>query len=210
MARFSILVALATAALLAGCGYGEERNSAGTTGVGAPGAGDGAAEGDGRTADGGGGSGSGGGQSGAVSGGGQAQQSGAVSGGESLLASRRRSSRGKKLKVVRSAYGTVIADRRGEALYLFDRDRRRRSRCYGSCARAWPPVITRGKPRAGRGVKARLLGTTRRRNGKLQVTYRNHPLYYYVADAPGRILCQNVDEFGGLWLVVKPSGKPVT
>lgn len=117
---------------------------------------------------------------------------------------------GKTLKVVRSSYGPVIADRRGEALYLFDRDRGKTSRCYGECARAWPPVITRGRPRAGRGVKARLLGTTKRGNGKLQVTYRNHPLYYYVADAPGRILCQNVDEFGGLWLVVKPSGNPVT
>jgi predicted lipoprotein with Yx(FWY)xxD motif len=120
------------------------------------------------------------------------------------------SRQGKKLKVVKSSYGPVIADRHGEALYLFDRDRRKKSHCYGACARAWPPVITRGRPRARRGVKARLLGTTKRRNGKLQVTYRNHPLYYYVADAPGRILCQNVDEFGGLWLVVKRSGKPVT
>jgi predicted lipoprotein with Yx(FWY)xxD motif len=119
------------------------------------------------------------------------------------------SRRGKTIKVVRSRYGPVIADRRGEALYLFDRDRGKRTRCYGACAQAWPPVLTRGRPRAGRGVKARLLGTTRRGNGRLQVTYRNHPLYYYVADAPGRILCQNVDEFGGLWLVVKPSGRPV-
>jgi predicted lipoprotein with Yx(FWY)xxD motif len=125
------------------------------------------------------------------------------------MVSRRRPGQGKTLKVVSSSYGRVVADRRGEALYLFDRERTKSSRCYGECARAWPPVLTRGRPRAGRGVKARLLGTARRANGKLQVTYRNHPLYYYVADAPGRILCQNVDEFGGLWLVVKPSGSPV-
>lgn len=118
--------------------------------------------------------------------------------------------RGKKVKAVRSAYGTVIADGRGEAFYLFDKETSKRSRCYGACARAWPPVITKGKPRAGRGVKARLLGTTRRKNGKLQVTYKGHPLYYYVDDSPGQILCQNVEEFGGLWLVVKPSGNPVT
>lgn len=117
---------------------------------------------------------------------------------------------GKKVKAVSSDYGKVIADGRGEALYLFGRDRGGRSRCYGACARAWPPVVTKGRPRAGKGVKARLLGTTRRGNGKLQVTYAGHPLYYYVSDSPGRILCQNVDEFGGVWLVVKPSGKPVT
>jgi predicted lipoprotein with Yx(FWY)xxD motif len=116
---------------------------------------------------------------------------------------------GKVVKAVSSAYGKVIADRRGEAFYLFGKDRRKSS-CYGACARAWPPVITKGQPRAGKGVKARLLGTTRRKDGKLQVTYRGHPLYYYVEDSPGRILCQNVSEFGGLWLVVKPNGNPVT
>jgi predicted lipoprotein with Yx(FWY)xxD motif len=118
--------------------------------------------------------------------------------------------KGKRIKAIGSSYGRVIADRRGEAFYLFDRDRRGKSRCYGACARAWPPAITRGKPRAGNGVKARLLGTTRRKNGKLQATYAGHPLYYYVDDSPGRILCQNVSEFGGLWLVVEPSGEPVT
>ncbi len=58
------------------------------------------------------------------------------------------------------------------------------------------------------GAKQRLLGTTRRKNGKLQATYAGHPLYYYVHDSPGNILCHDVVEFGGRWLVVKPSGKP--
>jgi predicted lipoprotein with Yx(FWY)xxD motif len=115
----------------------------------------------------------------------------------------------KKVKAVGSSYGKVIADGRGEAFYLFGKDRGGRSRCYGACARAWPPVITTGRPRAGNGVKARLLGTTRRKNGKLQATYSGHPLYYYVEDSPGSILCQNVSEFGGLWLVVRPTGAPV-
>ena len=85
-----------------------------------------------------------------------------------------------------------------------------KSECYGACARAWPPVLTSGRPRAGRGVKAKLLGTTRRTNGKLQVIYDGQPLYYYVDDSPGNILCQNVSEFGGLWLVLSPEGAPVT
>jgi predicted lipoprotein with Yx(FWY)xxD motif len=119
-------------------------------------------------------------------------------------------SKGRLIKVVGSEYGRVIADARGEAFYLFDKEDSRRSECYGTCTRAWPPVLTAGKPRAGNGVKAGLLGTTKRKNGKLQVTYAGQPLYYYVDDSPGTILCQNVEEFGGLWLVVKPSGRPVT
>ena len=69
--------------------------------------------------------------------------------------------------------------------------------------------MTKGRPRAGRGATQSKLGTTRRRDGSRQVTYAGQPLYYYVQDSPGNILCQNVDEFGGLWLVVKPSGEPV-
>jgi predicted lipoprotein with Yx(FWY)xxD motif len=55
-----------------------------------------------------------------------------------------------------------------------------------------------------------LLGTSRRRDGRLQVTYNGRPLYFYVGDKkPGQVLCQNVDEFGGTWLVVRPSGRLV-
>jgi len=122
----------------------------------------------------------------------------------------KRQAKGKKIKVVGSQFGRVVADGRGEAFYLFDKEKGKRSRCYGACARAWPPVLTKGRPRAGKGAKARLLGVTRRKNGKLQVTYKGHPLYYYVDDRPGLILCQDVAEFGGLWLVVKPNGDPVT
>jgi predicted lipoprotein with Yx(FWY)xxD motif len=115
---------------------------------------------------------------------------------------------GTKLKVVDSEYGTVVANGRGEALYLFDREQRGKSECYGTCATAWPPVLTRGKPRAVTGIDASLLGTTERRNGKFQVTYAGQPLYYYVGDSPGTILCHDVDEFGGTWLVVQPDGLP--
>jgi predicted lipoprotein with Yx(FWY)xxD motif len=118
--------------------------------------------------------------------------------------------RGATVKVVDSQFGRVIADRRGEAFYLFDKERGKRSRCYGECAVAWPPVLTKGKPRAGKGADSDLLGTTKRRNGKLQVTYNGHPLYYYKDDDPGRILCHNVDEFGGLWLVLNSRGDAVS
>ena len=109
-----------------------------------------------------------------------------------------------------SRFGKVLFDGRGFVLYAFTRDLRR-SACYGACAKAWPPYFApRGTLTAGPGVKRSLLGTVKRRNGKRQVTYAGRPLYYYVGDrSPGQILCQNVDEFGGTWLVVRPSGKLV-
>jgi predicted lipoprotein with Yx(FWY)xxD motif len=118
-------------------------------------------------------------------------------------------SRGALLKVVSSKFGKVIADSKGEALYLFTKDGRGASQCYSDCAAAWPPFLTKGKPRAGKGIAAARLGTTRRSDGKLQVTYRGQPLYYYVHDKPGLILCQDVNEFGGDWLVVGPSGRAI-
>jgi predicted lipoprotein with Yx(FWY)xxD motif len=118
-------------------------------------------------------------------------------------------SKGTTVKVVPSQYGPVVADGRGEAFYLFAGEKSSRSRCYGACADRWPPVLANGKPRAGPGGHSRLLGTTRRTDGKVQLTYAGHPMYYYAGDAPGRILCQGVTEFGGLWLVVRPSGKAV-
>jgi predicted lipoprotein with Yx(FWY)xxD motif len=91
-------------------------------------------------------------------------------------------------------------------LYAFTADSRGRSACSGACAAAWPPYIAKGKLKAGAGVKQSLLGTIKRADGRRQVTYKGRPLYYYAHDPVGRVLCQNVDEYGGLWLVVRPSG----
>ncbi|HEV8685954.1 MAG TPA: hypothetical protein VGQ84_01670 [Gaiellaceae bacterium] len=114
------------------------------------------------------------------------------------------------LTVRSSAYGKILFDGRGRALYAFTRDPRGRSVCNGACAEAWPPYIVPGRPGASRGVKPGLLGTTRRAGGKLQVTYAGRPLYYYVGDTkPGQVRCQNVREFGGLWLVMRPDGRLV-
>jgi predicted lipoprotein with Yx(FWY)xxD motif len=114
------------------------------------------------------------------------------------------------LTVRDSKYGRILFDGSNRALYAFTGDRRGRpSRCYGPCAAAWPPYIVSGKLRAGAGTKRSLYGTTRRRDGKRQLTYRGWPLYYYAHDPVGQVLCQNVFEFGGLWLVVRTSGQLV-
>ncbi len=106
-----------------------------------------------------------------------------------------------------SSYGRILVDGRGFALYAFTRDPQGKSVCTGACAKAWPPFIVTRPPRAAGGVKATLLGTTKRAGGKLQVTYAGRPLYYYVGDRkPGQVLCQNVREFGGAWLVIRSTG----
>ena len=101
-----------------------------------------------------------------------------------------------------SRFGTILFDKRGFVLYGFTADKAGKSACYGACAKAWPPYLVKGA--APKGPK---LGTTRRKDGKLQVTYAGRPLYYYVGDTrAGQILCQDVVEYGGRWLVVRPSG----
>ncbi len=109
-----------------------------------------------------------------------------------------------------SRYGRILFDGRGFALYAFTRDPRGRSLCRGACATTWPPYLVKARPRAAAGVKASRLGTTRRADGRLQVTYGGRPLYYYIGDrSPGQVLCQNVREFGGLWLVMRANGRVV-
>jgi predicted lipoprotein with Yx(FWY)xxD motif len=105
-----------------------------------------------------------------------------------------------------SAYGPILFDGRGYVLYAFTRDPRSRSTCFGACATAWPPYRLRGTLRAGNGARAGLIGRTR--SG--QITYAGRPLYYYVGDRrPGQILCQDVFEFGGRWLVISPRGTAI-
>ena len=90
-------------------------------------------------------------------------------------------------------------------LYVFSADHGSTSTCYGACQNAWPPMLTNGAPRVT-GLSATLLGTTKRKNGALQVTYAGHPLYYWSGDTSHTIMCQHVKLDGGYWYVVDPSG----
>ena len=114
---------------------------------------------------------------------------------------------GTRITVRPSEYGPMIFDTRGQAIYLFDTETTERPRCYGACAEAWPPVLTDGQPVAAGTARDGLLGTTRRTDGTRQVTYGGHPLYFYAHEKPGQVLCHDVEEFGGLWLVVTPTGE---
>ena len=111
--------------------------------------------------------------------------------------------------------GKVLVDGQGFTLYLFVPDKRSgRSTCYGKCASAWPPLLLPagvGHPVAGSGIKKSLLGTTRRSDGTVQVTYNKWPLYTWVIDsAPGDDTGQGINNLGGLWYVLSPSGAKIT
>jgi predicted lipoprotein with Yx(FWY)xxD motif len=116
------------------------------------------------------------------------------------------SARGTTITVRNSEFGRMLFDRNKQAIYIFENDRRNRTVCYGECAEAWPPVYTKGKPRAGKGVRQSLLGTVKRRDGRLQVTYAGKPLYFYDHEGPGEVRCHNVDLNGGFWWVLGPDG----
>src|SRR5262245_29025946 len=73
--------------------------------------------------------------------------------------------------------GRILVNSNGRTLYLFGKDRNGKSVCSGQCASFWPPVLTSGKPRVMKGARASLIGTTKRSDGRLQVTYNHHPLY---------------------------------
>lgn len=117
---------------------------------------------------------------------------------------------GTAVDVATSKLGKILVDSKGRTLYLFVADTGSSSTCNGACAGAWPPLTTTTKPVAGSGVEASLLGTSKRSDGTLEVTYAGHPLYYYAGDtAPGQTTGQALSQFGAPWYVVAPSGKAI-
>jgi predicted lipoprotein with Yx(FWY)xxD motif len=114
------------------------------------------------------------------------------------------------VKLGQSNMGRVLVDAHGKTLYLWAHDKSARSTCYGECAEYWPPLISRARPAAIGGARASLLGITRRNDGRMQVTYAGHPLYYFVKDAkPGQTNGEGLTGFGGRWDPLSASGAPV-
>jgi predicted lipoprotein with Yx(FWY)xxD motif len=117
-----------------------------------------------------------------------------------------------KLELRRTAVGTILVNGRGFTVYAFARDSRNKDACQAIrlCLTVWPPVTTTGKPLAGPGVRANLIGTIRLRSGVKQVTYAGHPLYTYVADTrPAETFFVNIPQFGGRWPAVNSAGHDV-
>ena len=181
---------IACAALIAGCGSDDESGTEGGAAAGDTGANAADTAATGGTA--------------GAEGGATGEASGAATEGGPAAAR----PRGPRVTLRDSQFGPVLFDGHNRALYLFTRDPRRKTRCYGACAEAWPPFYAKGRPRAGRGVDRDLLGTIERRDGRRQVTYKGQALYFYVDDPQGQVLCNDVLEFGGTWFAVDSKGNP--
>jgi predicted lipoprotein with Yx(FWY)xxD motif len=110
----------------------------------------------------------------------------------------------------KTALGTILVDGRGRTLYLFEKDRGGVSMCNSACTKYWPPLISHGAPRAGKGVHQSLLRLAVSNNGTRQVTYRGHPVYTFVGDQrTGQTAGEGLDNFGGEWYAVAPNGRKV-
>jgi len=135
---------------------------------------------------------------------------GAAFGGTSS-ASPLRAPKGAAIVALRTtALGKVVVNAHGRTLYLFEKDKNGRSACSGACAAYWPPLFTTAKTRAGSGVRASLLGMTKRADGRRQVTYAGHPLYTVITDTTaGQTTGEGVNTFGGTWNVVAASGREI-
>ncbi len=125
-------------------------------------------------------------------------------------ASQAAGAKGPVVSTATTSLGRILVDAHGHTLYLFGKDRNGKSACSGACASAWPPLIATGKPRAGAGAKASRLGTTRRADGRLQVTYNRHPVYTFVKDTKkGQTNGEGLNAFGGTWDALSPAGAKV-
>jgi predicted lipoprotein with Yx(FWY)xxD motif len=114
------------------------------------------------------------------------------------------------VSVSKTKLGEVLVNSKGHTLYMFMRDKNGKSSCSGSCAKFWPPYLQHGKATAGTGVKASLLGMTRRSNGSMQITYKKHPLYGFALDKKaGQINGEGMLAFGGTWYAVSAKGAAV-
>jgi len=96
-------------------------------------------------------------------------------------------------------------------VYMFAGDHGKKSSCNSKCVVYWPPVTTKGKPKASGAAHAADLGTISRSGGVKQVTYKGHPLYFYAGDkAASAANGQDVVGFGAAWHVLSPAGQAIT
>ncbi len=109
----------------------------------------------------------------------------------------------------------MILTNKGYTLFMFSRDKRGHDKCVKikGCTSIWPPLTTKGTPKAGTGVNQSLLGTVKLPNGKKQVTYNKHPLYRYRPDLSAHMKADTtyIGQFleGGYWWGLNASGKAV-
>jgi predicted lipoprotein with Yx(FWY)xxD motif len=110
------------------------------------------------------------------------------------------------VSTAKTSLGRIVVNSNGRTLYLFGKDRRGKSACSGQCAAFWPPLIASGKPGVTGGARASLIGTMRRADGRLQVTYN----YTFVKDkTEGQTNGEGLNAFGANWDAISPAGAEI-
>jgi predicted lipoprotein with Yx(FWY)xxD motif len=106
---------------------------------------------------------------------------------------------------------TIVVDANGLTLYHLSSEKPGTTGCSGVCAKFWIPVLaTKGKRVLGKGVIASKVGTVRRPDGKLQLTYNHYALYrYYLDKKPGQAIGEGFVTSTGRWYAIGTSGKLV-
>jgi predicted lipoprotein with Yx(FWY)xxD motif len=103
--------------------------------------------------------------------------------------------------------GMILADAKGNTLYIFTKDTPGTSNCAGACIKNWPAATVTGTPTAASGISASALGTITGTDGSTQLTINNQPLYTFAADkAPGDT---NGQGYQSIWWVVGPDGTAI-
>jgi predicted lipoprotein with Yx(FWY)xxD motif len=122
----------------------------------------------------------------------------------------RPAAKGALVSLHKTKLGTILVDSRGHTFYLFEKDKKGMSSCYGACVAYWPPAVSAAKPRAGKGVRVSLLRTVARRDGRRQITYAGHPLYTFIGDKKaGQTSGEGLTNFGAGWDAIAANGHKV-
>ena len=100
-----------------------------------------------------------------------------------------------------SLHKTVLTNTKGLTLYTLSGETNGKFICTGACLKTWPPLLVAAGTKPKGPVK---LGTIKRPEGKIQVTYRGMPVYTFSGDSrKGEANGEGLRDVG-VWHAVTP------
>jgi predicted lipoprotein with Yx(FWY)xxD motif len=100
-----------------------------------------------------------------------------------------------------SLHKTVLTNTQGMTLYSLSVEKNGKFVCTGSCTATWPPLLVSAGTTPKGPAK---LGTIKRPEGKIQVTFKGLPLYTFDGDsAKGQANGEGIKDVG-VWHAVTP------
>lgn len=93
-----------------------------------------------------------------------------------------------------ASLGKVLTNSAGRTLYSLSAETHGRFICTGSCLDLWTPLVVQAGTKPSGPVK---LGTVKRPDGRIQVTYQGRPLYTFENDSkPGQAKGEGFKDVG--------------